>query len=170
MEKIDLRSRNSIAKVLGTMVSILGAFVVTLYDGLPIIITQPSSFSLHQPLSSLKSNWVIGGLLLTADNILLPLWYIVQVGFFHITQKPSLSKLHEICKYCRNETSHKAVLFYLQAQIMKEYPSELTVVFFYNLCVSIIALVVGLITEEDSNSWRLEPKIALVSVVCSVRS
>lgn len=53
---------------------------------------------------------------------------------------------------------------------MKEYPNELTVIFFYNLCVSIIAAVVAIIAEKDSNAWRLESNIALVSVVCSVRS
>ncbi|KAG6619156.1 hypothetical protein I3843_04G022900 [Carya illinoinensis] len=131
MEKMDLRSSSGLAKVLGTMVSISGAFVVTLCKGPPIIITRSSSLSLHPPISSLKSNWVIGGLLLTADHILLPLWYIVQ------------------------------------AQILMEYPNELTVIFFHNLCVTIIAVVVGLITEEDPNAWRLEPNIALASVVCS---
>ncbi|KAL4653537.1 hypothetical protein ACB092_01G310900 [Castanea dentata] len=131
MEKVVLRSTSSQAKILGTIVSISGAFVVTLYKGPPIVIAQTSSVSLNQPLNSVKSNWVIGGLLLTAEYILVPLWYIVQ------------------------------------AQIMKEYPNELTVIFFYNLTVSIIAAVVGLITEKNPNAWRLRPNIALVSVVCS---
>ncbi|XP_059449989.1 WAT1-related protein At3g28050-like [Corylus avellana] len=131
MEKIDLRGTSSLAKILGTIVSISGAFVVTLYKGPPIVISQPSSASLHQPLNSLKSDWVIGGLLLTAEYILVPLWYIVQT------------------------------------QIMKEYPNELTVIFFYNLSVSLIAAVVGLITERNSSAWILGPNIALVSVVCS---
>ncbi|KAF5479555.1 hypothetical protein F2P56_000365 [Juglans regia] len=131
MEKIALRSTSSLAKILGTIVSVSGAFVVTLFKGPPIVIAQPSSLSLSQPLSSENSNWVIGGLLLTAEYILVPLWYIVQ------------------------------------AQIMKEYPNELTVIFFYNLCVSIIAAVVAIIAEKDSNAWRLESNIALVSVVCS---
>ncbi|XP_075636924.1 WAT1-related protein At3g28050-like [Castanea sativa] len=131
MEKVALRSTSSQAKILGTIISISGAFVVTLYKGPPIVIAQTSSVSLNQPLNSVKSNWVIGGLLLTAEYILVPLWYIVQ------------------------------------AQIMKEYPNELTVIFFYNLIVSIIAAVVGLITEKNPNAWRLKPNIALVSVVCS---
>jgi hypothetical protein len=53
---------------------------------------------------------------------------------------------------------------------MKEYPNELTVIFFYNLSVSLIAAVVGLITERNSSAWILGPNIALVSVVCSVRN
>lgn len=52
---------------------------------------------------------------------------------------------------------------------MKEYPNELTVIFFYNLFVSIIAAGVGLITEKNSSAWKLRSDIALASVVCSVR-
>lgn len=51
---------------------------------------------------------------------------------------------------------------------MKEYPAELTVIFFYNLCVSSIAAVVGLITVPDPSAWRVRG-IGLVSVLCSVR-
>ena len=53
---------------------------------------------------------------------------------------------------------------------MKEYPNELTVVFFYNLFVSIMATMVGLVMEPDSSAWKLKPRIALASVVCSVRN
>lgn len=55
-----------------------------------------------------------------------------------------------------------------QAQIMKEYPAELTVVFFYNLCVSILAAIVGVIAEPNTSAWRLRFDIALASVLCSV--
>lgn len=51
---------------------------------------------------------------------------------------------------------------------MKEYPAELTVVFFYNLCVSLIAAVVGLISEKDPSAWRIRPSIALASILCTV--
>ncbi|KAL5860432.1 hypothetical protein ACOSQ3_001739 [Xanthoceras sorbifolium] len=133
MEKVSSRKTSSQAKVLGTILSIGGAFVVTLYKGPPIIIVSPSpSILLDQRLhSSDSNNWVIGGLFLTAEYILIPLWYIVQ------------------------------------AQIMKVYPAELTVVFFYNLCVSFIAAIVGLITERDSSAWRVRPDIALASILCS---
>ncbi|PON75979.1 Plant-drug/metabolite exporter [Trema orientale] len=134
MEKVTMRSTSSQAKMLGTVVSIGGAFVATLYRGPPIILAPSSNLSLHgQPLlqNDTKSNWVVGGLLLTAEYILVPLWYIVQT------------------------------------QIMKEYPNELTVVFFYNLFVSIFAGVAGLILETDSSAWKLRPGIALASVLCS---
>ena len=84
MEKVTMRSTSSQAKMLGTVVSIGGAFVASLYQGPPIIIAPSSNISLHQSLTQkdTKSNWVVGGLLLTAEYILVPLWYIVQVNLY----------------------------------------------------------------------------------------
>ena len=76
MEKITAKSRSSQAKVLGTIVSISSAFVVTLYKGPTIISAHKPSFSFHQFLhipSSVDPSWAIGGLLLTAEYILVPL-------------------------------------------------------------------------------------------------
>ncbi|GLT33295.1 hypothetical protein SLA2020_078970 [Shorea laevis] len=143
MEKIALKRASSKAKVLGTIISITGAFVVTLYRGPLVFLESAPSMSMQQPLhssksnwlfgapNSAKSNWVIGAIFLTTEYVLVPFWYIVQ------------------------------------AQIMKEYPSELTVVFFYNLCVSFIAAIVGLFTERDSSAWRIRPDIALASILCT---
>lgn len=79
MERIALKGRSSQAKVLGTIVSIAGAFIVTLYKGPPIIIASSQSISLHQSLKSSHPNWILGGIFLTAEYILVPMWYIVQV-------------------------------------------------------------------------------------------
>ena len=82
MEKLALRSSSSQAKIIGTIVSISGAFVVTLYKGPPIILTPSPSISLHQPphpLRSSESSWIIGALFLSVEYFLTPVWYIVQV-------------------------------------------------------------------------------------------
>ncbi|OIW07270.1 hypothetical protein TanjilG_08385 [Lupinus angustifolius] len=135
MEKVVVKSASTQAKILGTIVSISGAFAVTLYKGPPIIIiSHTPSISLHKPINTLNSldrNWAIGGLLLTAEYILVPLWYIVQV------------------------------------QIMKVYPNELTVIFFYNLCVSILASIVAIFTERNSSAWKIGLDTALASILCS---
>ncbi|KAK7395693.1 hypothetical protein VNO78_16259 [Psophocarpus tetragonolobus] len=132
MEKVIVRNASSQAKVLGTIVSITGAFVVTLYKGPPIIIVHAPSLSLHKLLmNSVDRSWAIGGLLLTAEYILVPLWYIVQV------------------------------------QIMKVYPNELTVIFFYNLCVSIMAAIVGIFTETNASAWKIGLDTSLASILFS---
>ncbi|OWM71564.1 hypothetical protein CDL15_Pgr005751 [Punica granatum] len=118
------------AKIIGTIVSMSGAFVVTLYQGPAIIFGPKPSLLLKQSLLSQQSNWTIGGILLIGEYILVTLWYIVQ------------------------------------AQIMKEYPAEFTVIFYYNLCVSFIAAIVGIITEPSLNAWKVRG-IGLTSVLCS---
>ncbi|KAK2365643.1 WAT1-related protein [Trifolium repens] len=78
MEKLAAKSRSSNAKVIGSIVSIAGAFVLTFYKGPSIM----NSSSLHQPIDFLKSvnsSWAIAGIILTADYFLLSLWYILQV-------------------------------------------------------------------------------------------
>ncbi|KAJ8773645.1 hypothetical protein K2173_005891 [Erythroxylum novogranatense] len=67
LEKVDWRSKSSIAKSLGTVVSISGAFVATFYKG-PTLLTTLSNIS-DASLPSLYTSqfrWTIGGLFLTA--------------------------------------------------------------------------------------------------------
>lgn len=84
MEKVSIKKNSSIAKVVGTIVSIVGALVATLYHG-PIIFaaSQPSVYlpqPLTPPLSSpSNTNWVIGGCLLALEYTLIAVSYIIQV-------------------------------------------------------------------------------------------
>ncbi|EYU44714.1 hypothetical protein ABFS82_08G014600 [Erythranthe guttata] len=130
MEKVALSSTSSRAKIIGTIVSISGAFVVTFYKG-PSVTAPP--ISLHQSLqySPSQSNWMIGSLFLSVEYFLVPVWYIIQT------------------------------------HIMKEYPAELTVIFFYTSCVSFLAAIVSFFAEPDSTKWIIKPSIALASVLCS---
>ncbi len=75
IEKLEWSSSSSQAKLLGTIVSITGASVVTFNKGPPIMMTPSSS----QLLLSPQSSWILGGILLTADAFSYSAWYIVQV-------------------------------------------------------------------------------------------
>ncbi|KAJ7943608.1 WAT1-related protein [Quillaja saponaria] len=79
MEKLDLRATSHRAKSIGTILSITGALVITLYKGLPIT-NVPSLPYMHfnHFLSSSQSNWVFGGLLLAGHGLTLSLMYILQ--------------------------------------------------------------------------------------------
>ncbi|KAL6325286.1 hypothetical protein AAG906_023131 [Vitis piasezkii] len=86
MEKLALRSLSSWAKITGTIASISGALIVVLYKGLQLTSTSsPLQFiSLHQPLNSQQMKWVIGGLLLVAEDLLVSIWYIVQAQVMEV--------------------------------------------------------------------------------------
>ncbi|XP_017974196.1 PREDICTED: WAT1-related protein At5g40230 isoform X2 [Theobroma cacao] len=61
-----------------------------------------------------------------------------------------------------------AIIFrHLQTQAMKICPAELIVVFFHDLCGTIISAPVCLLAESNLSAWRLRPSIAKVAVVYS---
>lgn len=67
---------------MGTVVSIAGALIVTLYKGMPLIsgalrnIQMGASGSNHL---SVQSDWIIGGFLLAIGSLCLSVLFIVQV-------------------------------------------------------------------------------------------
>lgn len=80
MEKVDFSSASTIAKAFGTLVSILGAFMLTLYKGPQILLTSSSSLkSVYELLDIPESDWVIGGVLFTVDCFAASAFIIVQV-------------------------------------------------------------------------------------------
>ncbi|OWM89624.1 WAT1-related protein At3g28050-like [Punica granatum] len=76
METLDLRVQSSLAKFTGTMVSITGALIVTLYKGFPIMNTSTSTTL--QLVSPSEKSWIIGGFLLACSAFFLSLLIIVQ--------------------------------------------------------------------------------------------
>lgn len=81
MEKLDLRFQSSLAKCIGTVVSIAGALVVTLYKGLPITgASSPNTHQFDEDLLLPKSNWVLGGFLLAIGSFCLAVLFIFQVN------------------------------------------------------------------------------------------
>ncbi|KAG5536834.1 hypothetical protein RHGRI_024312 [Rhododendron griersonianum] len=143
MEKVDFRSSRSRVKIMGTLVSISGALVVTLYKGPPIgslpfqspsVSSEdsfPSQSSLFNMLAT-ESNWILGGLFLAIACLSLAICNISQ------------------------------------AAILKGYPSELTTVAFYCLFGTIQCAALSFFAERNNqNAWKLSPDIELISVIYS---
>ncbi|XP_048318132.1 WAT1-related protein At5g40240 isoform X2 [Ziziphus jujuba] len=78
MEKLNLRVQSSQAKFVGTIASISGALIVSLYKGPPISNNVPSMNIANELLSMPKSNWVIGGFFLAGHSLFLALLFILQ--------------------------------------------------------------------------------------------
>ncbi|CAL5444669.1 unnamed protein product [Camellia sinensis] len=140
MERLDLGSTRSRVKIMGTLVSISGALIVTLYKGTPIgslPVQSPSLSSQDSPFKMLatESNWVLGGLFLATASLSVSIWNTSQSKF---------------------------------AAILKGYPSELTIVAFYCLFGTIQCAVLTLFAERNNpNAWKLSPDIELISVIYS---
>ncbi|CAG7906798.1 unnamed protein product [Brassica rapa] len=76
MEQVMLRSSATQAKIIGTIVSISGALVIVLYKGPKLLVA--TSFTSFEP------SWIIGGLLLALQFLLLSVWYILQTQIMEI--------------------------------------------------------------------------------------
>lgn len=83
MEKLDYKSNSTLAKSFGTLVSITGALIITLYKGQAIINNHHHSYIKLLPYkllsSSMQFDWVLGAVLLAAHSCFLSLMYIVKV-------------------------------------------------------------------------------------------
>ncbi|KAF5755107.1 hypothetical protein HanXRQr2_Chr17g0798881 [Helianthus annuus] len=74
LEKLDT-TISSVAKLLGTMISILGAMVFTLYQGPRMFhINSPNQLFLSQP-----SEWIYGSLIILVSLIFGCIWVVLQV-------------------------------------------------------------------------------------------
>ncbi|KAF6159880.1 hypothetical protein GIB67_032964 [Kingdonia uniflora] len=114
MEKLNMRSSSSQAKSLGTIISVSGAFIVTLYKGLPIIISSSPSTSPPQQLHlflSPQPNWVLGGIIFVVVYLLAAIWNILQAA----TVKEYPSKMTVVFFSCFFGTI-QCVLFSLIAE------------------------------------------------------
>ncbi|KAK8655418.1 hypothetical protein V6N13_107994 [Hibiscus sabdariffa] len=78
MEKLDLGIKSSQAKSLGTLVSISGAFVVTLYKGLPLTTPSWNNALLHELDRIPHSNWIVGGFFLASHSVIFAIILNVQ--------------------------------------------------------------------------------------------
>lgn len=77
MEAVNFGSSTTQAKSIGTVVSIAGAILVTLYKGPPII-PSPLKSEISKHLLVQPSNWVIGGVFLAIDCIFASMCIISQ--------------------------------------------------------------------------------------------
>uniref|UniRef100_A0A2N9J8C9 WAT1-related protein n=1 Tax=Fagus sylvatica TaxID=28930 RepID=A0A2N9J8C9_FAGSY len=83
LEKVNLKSNGGRAKVLGTLVCISGALLLTLYKGMPI--SNPhSQASIHitnhgnMLIPAKKERWAIGSILLAVGCLLWSSWFLIQ--------------------------------------------------------------------------------------------
>lgn len=80
MEKLEIKRSSSQAKVLGAVVAVTGALVVTLYKGPPVLISSSSNFSdQNLLLLSEQSRWIIGGFLILLVCLSSASWNVLQV-------------------------------------------------------------------------------------------
>lgn len=137
LERLNWSSSSSLAKCAGTIVCVAGAFVVTLYKG-PAIVTTSSLSNLHNEVFNLHHK------LLTPESN----W--VLGGLLLVAD-------------CVMASSWLIV----QASVLKKYPAELIIVFFYCFFVAIQSAAISFFVERKSSAWSLKDNMRLMAVLYS---
>ncbi|KAI6706922.1 hypothetical protein NL676_009884 [Syzygium grande] len=85
IETVDMKSSSGRAKIVGTLVCVGGALMLTLYRGRPFFNTSHSQavISMHDHATKLSSankpqNWTIGLICLVLGTLLWSLWFLLQ--------------------------------------------------------------------------------------------
>ncbi|XP_030530364.2 WAT1-related protein At3g30340-like [Rhodamnia argentea] len=83
MEAVDIRSSSGIAKVLGSIVCIIGVLTLTLYRGSSLLHHSESSLHAFSPAVRLRATrstvrWVISSMALFSGTLLWACWFLVQ--------------------------------------------------------------------------------------------
>ncbi|BAT99558.1 hypothetical protein LR48_Vigan06g096800 [Vigna angularis] len=80
MENLNLKQHSCQAKVIGTVVSIAGAFIVTLYKGTPLNFNSLRNLGENGTYLSMQSDWIVGGFLLAIASLCISVLLIVQTS------------------------------------------------------------------------------------------
>ncbi|ESR51692.1 hypothetical protein CICLE_v10033765mg [Citrus x clementina] len=133
--KLDWRSSSIRVKVIGTLISIMGAIFVQVYKG-PSMRKAASDDKLEAKINppllifySTPDRWVLGSTLLAASSLSVCVWNIIQVG------------------------------------TIKQYPQVMKVVSFYSLAGTIQCSIFSLIMERNINAWKLKLNMELLLII-----
>ncbi|CAG7893230.1 hypothetical protein BRARA_B01900 [Brassica rapa] len=136
--KLDLRNTSTRAKVMGTVISLSGAFVEELYKG-PFIrpASSPSPNHLLKSIPkllvyyNLPDNWFLGCIFLAAAVFFVSLFNVVQTG------------------------------------TVKKYPHVMKVASFYSIVGTVQCLIFSLYMERDLSAWKIEPNFDLFLIIAT---
>ncbi|CAO2837628.1 unnamed protein product [Amaranthus hypochondriacus] len=160
LEVIDMRKRGVQAKIVGTLVCVVGAMLLSFYHGHVIHIRQPKIPWLHFGANHHKTNQkdgsinhvdlVFGTLILIASNLALAIWYILQAKLSESFTAPYTSSALMCfmatiqCMVVAACTKHKASDWTLNSRI--------------RIVASIYAGVVGSALAFLLISWTIQRK------------
>ena len=88
LEAVEIRKRGVQAKILGTLICVSGAMLLSFYHGILIHIPQQNIHwqfaDSHQNTNTSMKHLKLffGTLILLASNLALAIWYILQVSYF----------------------------------------------------------------------------------------
>ncbi|XP_016652232.1 PREDICTED: WAT1-related protein At3g30340-like [Prunus mume] len=137
LEKVNIKSKGGIAKILGALICIAGVLSLTLYKGIPL--TNPNSQDTTQmqnhanTMTSAKKTerWAVGSVLLLVGCLLWSSWFLIQV------------------------------------KVGKSYPFQYSSTAILSFFGAIQAAILYLITERNltMSMWAMKGKLEILTVI-----
>ncbi|GLU00909.1 hypothetical protein SLE2022_182440 [Rubroshorea leprosula] len=134
LEKLNIKTNGGRAKIIGTLITVAGAMILTFYKGMPLgrpyrgaTAAKGNQGNMMDSTKKTK-NLTIGSLVLTASSIVLSCWYL------------------------------------LQARIGKMYPCPYSSTAFMSFFATFQSAILSLIIERDFSKWVLKGKLEIFTV------
>ncbi|XP_060669300.1 WAT1-related protein At3g28050-like isoform X2 [Ziziphus jujuba] len=183
LRKEDLTKKSSQAKSVGTVISIAGALIVTLSEGVPLTSASPLPRKLlDQLLSSVQSKWVIVILLL--QSFFHALTFVVQSWVMREYSKEPIANLTDypaeypaeliadldetLTDYPAEypeEREYPAELISTLREYLREYTAELIATLFCCISMTIISAIGALIAERSNpDAWQIKSNMELIAI------
>ncbi|KAJ0537281.1 hypothetical protein HanHA300_Chr08g0261741 [Helianthus annuus] len=142
-------------KLIGTVVSVLGAIIVTFYTGPAVIKTSHLTSVSPQRFLGQSSNWILGSILMLIDSVLSALFIITQVHYYLHTSTLLPAYVSLLTNEC------------LQALVLKKYSAVLIVMLAYCSIIVVLSFLASLILEHDLNAFSLQSRTRLLAILYS---
>ena len=102
LEQININSRYGVAKVVGTVASVGGATIITLYKGPPLLHHQHHAKLCLGASSNTILNWTLGCVYVLGNCVAWSGWMVLQVSPPHYVILQSMI-------YTRNKIAHRCL-------------------------------------------------------------
>ncbi|KAK6945004.1 EamA domain [Dillenia turbinata] len=138
LETVNIKSNSGRAKVLGTLVCVSGAMLLSLYKGTPLfnssisqVTTAASNHTLELTAAKRTERWTIGSIALVAGTFFWSSWFL------------------------------------LQSKIIRRYPCQYSSTAIMSSFGAIQSAILSLSIDRNLSSWILKGKVEILTVVYS---
>lgn len=152
--RIDVKSQGSQARLIGTLISIVGGLSMTYYKGGVVKPYSPTFLHLAKShllvFTSTHENWVLGCFLFAAASLALCIWNIIQVGT--IRKYPHVMKI--VFLYTLFGTIQSAIFALVMEKDVNAWRLELDM----KLLVIVLTAIFGSLIRSSVQMWCMRLK------------